>query len=121
MRNWFKKLKKWQVVVILGLFAVIVIFCAKTIHEYRGLHKEGLSIRKMTKSHSSDIRPWMTFEYVNTVFNIPSSFLEKSLAIDDTRYPKLVISNFAKDRKVSEKEVISQIRNAVREYKRSGK
>ncbi len=107
--------------VILGLLAIIFIFCTKTIHEYKGIHRDGLSIRKMVKSHSSDIRPWMTFEYVNTVFNIPSSFLEQNLSINDTRYPKLVISNFAKDRKISEKEVISQIRNAVREYKRSGK
>jgi hypothetical protein len=41
------------------------------------------------------ISEWMTFEYINTVFDLPPNYLKDTLHIDDAKYPSITLGQYA--------------------------
>ena len=64
----------------------------------------------------SDISSWMTFDYINKVFNLPPTYLKQTLQINNTKYPVLTIAQYAKKAKINLSLLIINIQNAVRIY-----
>ena len=59
----------------------------------------------LAASDAGIIRSWMTFDYVNKLFALPSEYLQAQLQINNTHYPRLTIGSY-----------LSEVENAVRNY-----
>jgi hypothetical protein len=62
------------------------------------------------------IRPWMTFDYINKLFNIPPGYLQTDLMISDPHYPQLTISGYAHNTDVDVNAVMLQTEMALSNY-----
>lgn len=62
------------------------------------------------------IQRWMTFDYVNHLFALPPEYTQIQLGITDTRYPRLTLSEYASDAKLSQTEFLNNVQDAVRTY-----
>jgi hypothetical protein len=78
----------------------------------RSLHGSG----PLTAADASSTEMWMTFEYINRVFDLPQSYLETYLDIYDTRYPRLTIIEYGKDSGISQAAALSKVQNAISTY-----
>lgn len=62
------------------------------------------------------IRNWMTFDYINRLFNIPPSYFETRLDVAGTNYPRITIRGLAKVHDSDEVHFLSYIQSLVIEY-----
>jgi len=62
------------------------------------------------------IDSWMTFDYLNHIFNLPPAYLQNNLPITNTRYPHLTIRHYARLQQLDAAQFLSQVRAAVRTY-----
>jgi hypothetical protein len=78
----------------------------------RSLHGSG----PLTAADASSTAVWMTFEYINRVFVLPSAYLEINLDITDSHYPRLTIMEYAKDAGLAEAVALVKVQNAIGAY-----
>jgi hypothetical protein len=62
------------------------------------------------------IESWMTFDYIDYTFSLPSSYLQTSLSISDPRYPRVTIEEYAEDAHVNLAATLAATQAAVRSY-----
>ena len=62
------------------------------------------------------IRSWMTFEYINRVFNLPNDYLKNSLNITNPKYPHLTLTKSADENRVSSDYYLNSVRNVISQY-----
>ena len=82
-----------------------------TVHSYRQPLNERAPI---TDPHA--IESWMTFDYVNKMFNLPVSFLKTEMGITSTKYPRLTLYREAKLQQIPEQLFLENVKNAVLQY-----
>ena len=104
-------------VIIVTLLAVIVLRKQKmenshSLQYYVRSHRR-LPVRQGDVVY---IASWMTFDYINKAFDLPSIYLEKRLVINDARYPFVTLQKYAKDASLNSALVIQGVRESVREY-----
>jgi hypothetical protein len=58
----------------------------------------------------------MTFDYIDRAFALPAQYLQSSLNITDSRYPRLTIAEYAQDAKTSQSATLMSVQNAIRSY-----
>lgn len=68
----------------------------------------------LTAADVSYIQAWMTFDYINTAFNIPPSYL--SNYVHSSLYPHLSISHYARENATSSAALTTVVADAVRSY-----
>lgn len=113
--------------IVLGV--VLTILVILLFREYRSLRRaqvinarEAWSTafirqhRPPTANDAGFIRPWMTFDYINKIFNLPSDYLKTQLQITDPRYPKLSISGYARSQHIDTGTFLGSVMSAVRNY-----
>ncbi|HYF04957.1 MAG TPA: hypothetical protein VEA59_02185 [Patescibacteria group bacterium] len=66
----------------------------------------------------ADISSWMTFDYINTAFDLPTDYLRNAMHINDSRYPKIPIGRYAQKNKLNEDQLIMQVQSLVQSYKK---
>ena len=71
------------------------------------------SLRRRPAMTPASISSWMTFEYLNLVFKIPSPYLKNALQITDAHYPRLTIKNFAAGKKISLVIALTEVKATV--------
>lgn len=71
---------------------------------------------KTTVADVDKIDVWMTFQYVNFIFNLPEPYLKDRLTIKDVKYPNLSFARYIKNEKLDKAKFISEIQGLVREY-----
>ena len=115
--------------VFLGVVILtIVILCALLIQQYeqiqhlnyvvqrhsilRSLHSNGPA----TAADASSTQVWMTFDYINHVFGLPVDYLQTTLAVTDSRYPRLTIAEYAQGAGVSSATKLTAVQDAIRAY-----
>jgi hypothetical protein len=76
------------------------------------LHQHG----PVTASDTSFIRSWMTFDYVNDLFHLPSDYLKTQLSVTDPGYPKISIGGYAVRNRIEATTFISELDAAVANY-----
>ncbi|MEI6843045.1 MAG: hypothetical protein WCK48_00840 [bacterium] len=115
-------------VVLLIVFAILFYRLVKeydhlrrveVANSYRELIANIKKNRSLTSGDVSVIQQWMTFDYVNRVFNLPPEYLKNSLTIIDPKYPKVVISKYAKNQKFDVGIFMTTLQNAVGDYIKS--
>jgi recombination DNA repair RAD52 pathway protein len=62
------------------------------------------------------IQGWMTFDYVNKIFGLPSNDLETSFDITDASYPRETLARYAERHHMNTAVFIDEVQNAVREF-----
>ena len=65
----------------------------------------------------AQVEPWMTFSYLNVVFKLPGSYLQKSLLISDKRYPNISIRSYAGSSHETTTQAIEKIQQAILTFK----
>jgi hypothetical protein len=62
------------------------------------------------------IQNWMTFRYVNTVFRLPSAFLQTQLNIADKHYPNITIDTLAKQQSRTSSAELLLVQQKIQNY-----
>ena len=100
------------------LCAMLLILSAWLAWDLHSLYHRGIFSRHM--SRSMQIEDWMTFRYVNRVFNLPPDYLRENLSISSQYYPNIVIGTYALSHQLDSREFLSQIQQAVTDYSAGG-
>ncbi len=108
---------------------MLIVLCALLVREYRHLQRlNGFTSRQswlaalherapMTAANATFVQTWMTFDYVDHLFNIPSDYFRTTFAITDVRYPRLTIAEYAEDdARASGPATLARVQDAVRAY-----
>ena len=122
------QIHKNLIMIIVAVLALILVsLSAIWVYKYHQVYPKHLINRQkfseIYKSHTvlgadsvGVISPWMTFDYINHVFNLPINYLENDLSIKDSRYPKLTIIRYARENKLDQNSVATEVQNAVKNY-----
>jgi len=115
----------WQIVFAI-IVAVTLGLLLWFIGDVRNLYRSGnLRPTRGFRSHAhiqpepANIESWMTFAYINYIFGLPANYLSSSLHIQDSRYPNLEISQYAKTADLDSTVFLSDVRNSVAHYSTS--
>jgi hypothetical protein len=112
-------------VIALALLCLIIllsiIFTIKYLHEEGELepdyifdeHQSGDSHHKVKVD---DIEEWMTFDYINVVFNIEPNYFKKILMIEDSKYPNIRIDSYAKSINIQPDSLLQQVKQNIVDY-----
>ncbi|MFA6386170.1 MAG: hypothetical protein WCW04_00135 [Candidatus Paceibacterota bacterium] len=119
-----KKIFKIIIVVILALlFLISLIWFASTFKQlYRtgNLEVDYSITGRPTRLHRpitiSDIRVWMTFDYVNVIFKLDPLYLKNTLVITDSKYPNISIEAYARHNRINSQVLLHNIEQAIINY-----
>jgi len=104
--------------VVLGvLLVVLFIFLVRNYLSLRHanlISRRELSLSAFVQKHGAlnasevgVIRPWMTFDYINRIFDLPKDYLKDQLQISDPHYPNTTLGN---------SDTASQVQAAIVNY-----
>lgn len=116
----------WFIAALGVLLAILLFFL---VRQYQILRRESIiSAREswlmnalknhphLTANDTGVIRSWMTFDYLNKLFNLPPDYLKTQLSVTDPAYPKLTIGTLAKDAGRQASSTLAEVQNDVRQY-----
>ncbi|HXK37515.1 MAG TPA: hypothetical protein VJ579_00390 [Candidatus Paceibacterota bacterium] len=110
---------------LLGILAYLALILAAQYHyiaREQMVHGKRMQISNFRRQHAltvediSLIEPWMTFDYIATVFRIPSSYIKTTLNIADPRFPRITLHRYAKINRLSEREFTLAVIDTVGKY-----
>ncbi len=110
-------------VILAALFIMTFIwFVITTKQLYRSGELETIYAQKHASSYANPtlapdvIKPWMTFDYVNFLFRLPSGYLKDRLGITDPRYPNIRIDQYAKHHNINGLLFLQNVQQAITSY-----
>lgn len=114
---------------IIALAAILVVLAALLIQNYISLRRaQIISARELwlsaflknrgplTAGDVTFIRPWMTFDYVNKLFEVPPEYLRSSLSITQPSYPQLSLDAYAHDEHTDAATVVNEVERSLQSY-----
>jgi hypothetical protein len=119
------RLSSKKIIIIFTFFTVfiLVVLGLSTLRQIKGHKPFSLQrsfgthrYRPVTVSDVMYISPWMTFDYINKLFDLPQDYLKDSLQIVDTKYPFLTIGDYTKKANTNTAVAIQTIRFDVKKY-----
>ncbi len=122
------KSDKYIEILLLILTLVLVVLCFAFLKEYMDLRKLEIPSPKetfiniiehhgpFTAADAGMIQGWMTFDYINRIFDLPANYLKTSLHISDIHYPRDVIFRYAAHSGKSSGTFLKDVQNAVSTY-----
>jgi hypothetical protein len=124
-----EKIMKYLKYAIVALVVVLVLLGALFIWNYlslmhaRLINARELELSAMVQNHgpltANDVglvRPWMTFDYINTLFKISPDYLRTGMSITDASYPRLSLSGYAKYQGTSTAAVLGDVESSLAAY-----
>ncbi len=72
--------------------------------------------RGVVEFDANKISGWMTFKYINLIFNLPPEYLKNELKITDKRYPDVSIVSLAKRQKQDSAEILQATIAAIKAH-----
>ena len=117
------KSKKIITTVIIVIGALSWVFVAIRVYELRS-HRNFLWQSYLSNYHRRPvgvvdvayIAPWMTFDYITKIFHLPSTYLEQTLQIHDSKYPFITIGQYTKKTNTNSSILIENLQTAVKKY-----
>jgi len=79
---------------------------------FKSLHGSG----PLTAADASSTQIWMTFNYIDRAFSLPSTYLQNNLAVSDSRYPNMTVEEYAKDIGLSTATALLKVQSAIIVY-----
>lgn len=120
-----RPLSVYAVYLFVGLlFIVSTLVLIRVSLDIQRLHKSGTLPSRHgwrwytpnSTPSTSFIESWMTFGYINQVFDLPTSYLQHQLSIVDPKYPNMQVGRYAKSRGIEVAAFVLQVRYAVNQY-----
>jgi hypothetical protein len=123
-----KRIEKYLKIILVIAIGTLIVLSVLLVGEYRQIGRlefaasheslfEALRTREpMNVTDVSSIAEWMTFDYLNHLFGLPPQYLQTTLMVTDSRYPRLTLHEYAEDHGVSQSTFLIQVQNAVRTY-----
>ncbi|MDB5188547.1 MAG: hypothetical protein JWM92_145 [Candidatus Nomurabacteria bacterium] len=117
-----KKLLRKAGIILLGILCFISI--VGLIRSITTLHRAG-ELQPTYVLHGpvihhpvtvDTITPWMTFDYLNLVFRLPSTYLQNTLAITDAQYPNVTINAYARRHHINRMLLLQNVKQAITSY-----
>lgn len=62
------------------------------------------------------VEDWMTFDYLNEVFQLPPIYLENTLNIDDPQYPNISLRNYAESHDLDLGIFLTSVESAIKAH-----
>ncbi len=91
----------------------------REINSYRTVVNTIRRTHPLTLFEVGVIEPWMTFRYINTLFNLPQDYLRTTLSISEKKYPNIAIGKYARNKKINAVIFERSVKARVEEYLRS--
>ncbi len=118
MERWMRSLLILLGILLAAAVALLVWGWYRVGHEHPADVRDALSgfVAKhgpLTADEVGVIRPWMTFDYVNTLFALPPDFLKDSFRIDDPSYPMLTLGRYAGEAGYGQTEFLTAVEAAI--------
>ena len=114
------------IVSLIILLVAMLLWFASDVHN---LYKQGVirpAISRVSRRQHmaptivpAQIQGWMTFNYINYVFNLPSQYLLLDLNISNPKYLNLSLDDYSKDAKIKDTTFIQSVKDAVSAYRGS--
>ena len=130
-RNLLKKLTPVESFLTIAIIVLLILFSVFLIRNIQLAHRSGvfqnhmpisellLKNKQMNQTSARDIEyidTWMTFQYINFVFDIRENYLKDMLHIEDVHYPNLSIERYIRNQKLDKAIFIEEIKKQVLEY-----
>ncbi len=64
----------------------------------------------------SQISGWMTFEYINMLFDVPQELLQEKLGIQNSKYPLVTLKQYAKKSNKDVDSVVKEVQESIQTY-----
>ncbi len=116
MTNREKKVLLVGVVIATLVLSVIIMHGLYAPQVFSPAHRSLYINRSLTPD---DIQGWMTFDYINFVFNLPPDYLRETLSIEDSKYPRVTLGRYASKTGINVAVLIQNIQKATQQYKSS--
>jgi hypothetical protein len=119
-----KKLLKVSATILLGVIFLVAL--AWFVDSTKQLYRSG-ELEPAYGNHSysqyqhpevmvNSIKTWMTFDYLNVVFHLPTAYLKTTLLINDPRYPNVRIDYYARHHGLNPLLFLQSIQQAITNY-----
>jgi hypothetical protein len=123
--------KKYWSMIAIGILVVLLVvegrYFINSFHadymqgELRPVYRHHQRLPLVTPAPSptrkvSTIQPWMTFDYVNVVFGLPTDYLKNILGINNPKYPNIRIDRYAKQSNIDQTLLLKTIRHYTANY-----
>jgi hypothetical protein len=122
MGDWSAtKIERYIKYALIILSATLVLLFGFFVLQYQVLRHEQITRHHgpLPVADASVIRTWMTFDYINKLFALTPEYLQTSLKITDSHYPRITIANYAANQHESVGVLLSQVQQAVLWYNSS--
>lgn len=80
---------------------------------------EGGPGRRHGQPNASDIQSiqsWMTFSYINHIFNLPNDYLKTELNISSTQYPNITIAKVIASQSLATNDFLTNMRGLIQTF-----
>ncbi|MEI7688870.1 MAG: hypothetical protein WCI91_01655 [Candidatus Nomurabacteria bacterium] len=122
--NYIKKNYKLIILTILIFLSIVFsILLISSIKKYRNQGELGIDYRingkptyRHHKARLSDIRIWMTFDYLNVIFRLNPDYLKNVFNITDPQYPNIRIDKYIKKNKINTIQFQMKLEEAITNY-----
>src|ERR1700733_1684117 len=112
------------------LLFILIVLCLVLFQEYQRLRQSNIinahgflmgsalhhASTPATSADTDLIQSWMTFDYINHVFALPPTYLQTTLHITATSYPRLSLSTYARTQHLDAATFLASVQNAVHAY-----
>jgi hypothetical protein len=65
---------------------------------------------------TNQIERWMTFDYINRSFRLPSDYLKNELLITSVKYPRVTLGRVASAQGVQTDEFVERVKHSIEHY-----
>lgn len=103
------------VLAILVLFAVVRLFVNNFTHVKKkgGFHMHAADRPRLA---IEKIQGWMTFEYLNRTFNLPTDYLQKDIEVTSSSYPNVTLTKEATLRGQDLTVFLGDVKKSIKKY-----
>jgi hypothetical protein len=127
----FDTTRKIAIGTIVALVIVLGVLCVFLVREYQNQHAADILrarhvFQRMPEPQGplganevTTISEWMTFDFINHVFVLPSDYLKNDLQITNAKYPNISLREYARVQGIDEASVVSRVQELVATYENS--
>ena len=119
---------KYILITLVVLAIILFLLVSSFVGDVRRLRDNGVLVyhnplhylyqagKPATLSDVNFIAGWMTFNYLNKIFNLPMDYLKTTLSVSNKDYPNVTISKTASQQKILTSTYLASVKKAVSNY-----
>ena len=129
-KQFIQKFFSFEGFIILLLIIIIIVFWFFIFEKIQVVHMHGFykhkslieTLIKDKKEHDisvSDINminDWMTFHYINFIFNLPEEYLKNKFQIHNESYPNITLGKYAKTENIDIPLFLNETKKIILNY-----